>query len=104
MLCALSVGEVAVTVAETLSNVFLITRGIKQGCPASPTVFGILLAGLQNWLARVYSDSVLYISDVVKSKYRYADNIELIATFEACLNSLFGGLAQFGIPGALYFH
>ena len=39
-------GPTVVTGAPTLSTPFYTTRGIKQGCPASPTLFGLLLAGL----------------------------------------------------------
>jgi hypothetical protein len=46
ILLAMKSGPVTVTGAATLSEFFNTTCGIKQGCPASPTLFCLILAGL----------------------------------------------------------
>lgn len=46
ILLAMSLGPVTVTGAATLAEFFNTTRGIKQGCPASPTLFCLILSGL----------------------------------------------------------
>lgn len=46
-------GEVAVVTGNGLEVPFNTQRGIKQGCPASPLLFALLLVGLQRRLIRL---------------------------------------------------
>lgn len=54
-------GLTRVTGGATLSDGFLTTRGIKQGCPASPIIFGFILSALESYLrAKCDSGIVLH--------------------------------------------
>lgn len=46
-------GSTVIADSRGLSRGFLTSRGIKQGCPASPILFALLLSGLERRLARL---------------------------------------------------
>ena len=63
----------------TTTTPFRTTRGIKQGCPLSPALFSILLAGLHRLLDRQATPShVPVVAGTPFPAFSYADNITLL--------------------------
>lgn len=60
---AMHKGAVSVTGATTLGEAFLTSRGIRQGCPASPILFCLILMGLQRRLQRLQLEGGVLLGD-----------------------------------------
>ena len=72
-------GPVYITGTSALSAPFYTTWGIKQGCPASPLLFALLLAGLEKRLLRLHATSLGHVGPAPHALGAYADNIKLFA-------------------------
>ena len=72
-------GPVYITGILALSALFYTSRGIKQGCPASPLLFALLLAGLEKWLLHLHPTSLEHVVPALHTLVSYADNIKLFA-------------------------
>ena len=68
---------VYITGTSALSVPFYTTRGIKQGCPASPLLFALLLAGLEKRLLRLHPTSLGHVGPTPHALVSYADDIKL---------------------------
>ena len=79
-------GKSAVCGAGHLSESWTTTRGIKQGCPASPIIFSLLLSGLSRYLQRTVSDCGISVGDQLKLVSLYADDIKLMCNSADSLN------------------
>jgi hypothetical protein len=51
---------------------------VKQGCPLSPTLFGLYIDKLESWLSRMNGEGVHLAGNVVKL-ILYADDLILIS-------------------------
>ena len=77
MTLARDTGPVYITGTSALSAPFYTTRGIKQGCPASPLLFALLLAGLEKRLICLHPTSLGYVGPAPHALVSYADDIKL---------------------------
>ena len=62
--------------------------GVEQGCPLSPTLFGLYIAELETYLDEIDKDSLCLFTTVV-AILLYVENDFLLSKFEACLQRLF---------------
>lgn len=85
----MEVGNICITGRDGLSTAFRSSRGIKQGCPASPLLFLLLIIGLQRRLERLAIDGVVKFGNTRVTCTQYADDIKLFARSVDALNSLF---------------
>ena len=70
--------------------------GVKQGCPLSPTLFGLFIDGLERFLRTACPDSGALCSDGTRvPALGYADDFVLLATSQAELQDLLRVLEQF---------
>ena len=70
--------------------------GLRQGCPLSPTLFGLFLDGLTNYLAEhcpTAGCSITHTQGV--SHFLYADDITLMSTTPLGLQDLINAALQF---------
>ena len=94
-----SSGELSMRVGGTAGPSLLQQNGVRQGCPLSPTLFGIFFDGLHNHLdsvaphAGVQLGSGRWVPSLV-----YADDVVLLSWTSAGLQSLLGWRAQL-LPG-----
>ena len=79
MTLARDTGPVYITGTLALSAPFYTTRGIKQGCPASPLLFALLLTGLEKRLLCLHSTSLGHAGPAPHALVSYADDIKLFA-------------------------
>ncbi len=86
---AMDEGPITVTGSTELSAFFLSTCGIKQGCPASPVLFGLLLAGLQRRIERTARHACIDIAGVVRGVCGYADDLKIMATSAVDLAAIY---------------
>ena len=77
MTLARDAGPVYITGILALSEPFYTTRGIKQGCPASPLLFMLLLAGLERHLLSLHPTSLGRVGPAPHALVSYADDIKL---------------------------
>lgn len=83
------------------SDIFTTSRGIRQGCPASPTLFGILLSFLERYLKHKFPTAGITIGPDRILCVSYADDFTLVcqSVEEAQLvfNAIQEVLLQFGL-------
>ena len=79
MTLARDTGPVYITGTLALSAPFYTTRGIKQGCPASPLLFALLLAGLKKRLLCLHPTSLGHVRPAPHALVSYTDDIKLFA-------------------------
>lgn len=91
-------GLVYITGGRGLSPPFTTSRGIKQGCPASPVVFALLLSGLERRLLRLHSAAVPRVGGVPRPLVSYADDIKLFAGTPAHMRTLLLAVSDFLAP------
>ena len=70
--------------------------GVRQGCPASPVLFGILIDRLQSWLERQCAEhGVRCASGSLLRALLYADDVVIMATSAAGLQAMLDALHTF---------
>ncbi len=91
----LSNSQVAVKVAGRHGNIHKSCLGVKQGCPLSPTLFGLYMDGLLEYLQSVEGGSGPQLSGQRVSALMYADDIVLMSTTAEGLQRLINAMAQY---------
>jgi len=77
---SLNIGETVVCGGGKLGEPWLSSRGIKQGCPASPILFCLIMSGLQRYLERLIGHCSIKIGDENRLISTYADDIKIMCT------------------------
>ena len=70
--------KVKIKTSDGISESFRSDIGVKQGCPLSPTLFGLYFVKLEEWLNLEGGDGVL-MGEYVIRLLLYADDLILIA-------------------------
>ena len=79
-----------------LGTPFVSTAGVRQGCPASPVLFGILIDRLESFLERLCAQhGVQCASGSLLRALLYADNVVLTATSADGLQAMLDALQIF---------
>ncbi len=86
---AMQEGETAVVTGAGITSTFLTQRGIKQGCPASPLLFMLLLVGLQRRLCRLQLPGSVHFGELARHLTSYADDLKLFSESVEGLDSIF---------------
>lgn len=77
---------------QGLSKVFMSQRGIRQGCPASPTLFALLISFIEFRLCRLFPNAGIRLGSSQKLYTNYADDIKLICKNLTELSAIFAEL------------
>ena len=65
--------------------------GVKQGCPFSPTSFGLYIDELETYLDEIDGDSPCLFNTMIAILF-YVDNVALLSRLGACLQRLLNKL------------
>ena len=85
----------AVRSSEGLSAIFRCLMGVKQGCPLSPTLFGLYVDGLEKHLLATLDIDAPTLRGVLVPLLLYADDLILMSTSAAGLQKQLDALASF---------
>ena len=72
--------QVAVKVQGHVGASIHTTTGLRQGCPLSPTLFGLFTDGLHHYLQQLVPSAGIEVLRTITSDMEYADDIILIAS------------------------
>ena len=89
------VARMQVRAEGRLGRPFDCKMGVKQGCPASPVFFGILIDRLEAYLARHCPAAGLPLASQMLRALLYADDVVLMAESAAQLQTLLDKLTSF---------
>lgn len=70
--------KVKIRTLDSISNSFRSDIGVKQGCPLSPTLFGLFIDKLEEWL-NMQNDEGIQLGEFVIRLLLYADDLILVA-------------------------
>ena len=88
--------KLAVKVGGRMGPALLSLTGLKQGCPLSPTLFGIYIGGLCRYLEHHCPDTGPILADGSRiPTLQYADDVTLVATTPDGLQRLQNWAVQF---------
>jgi len=82
-------------VGRSLGDAFDTTRGVKQGDPLSPLLFGVFIDRVESWLESRVPGSGAQLGQQLVRLLLYADDLALLATSAAQLQSLLDALHDF---------
>ena len=85
----------AVRSSQGLSAIFRCLMGVKQGCPLSPTLFGLYVDGLEKHLLETTDIDAPTLRGVLVPLLLYADDLILVSTSVAGLQKQLDALASF---------
>ena len=85
----------AVRTSEGLSEIFRCLMGVKQGCPLSPTLFGLYVDGLEKRLLETVGIDAPALLGVLTPLLLYADDLILMSTSKEGLQRQLDVLASF---------
>lgn len=85
----------AVRNSEGISEIFDCLMGVKQGCPLSATLFGLFVDGLEQHLMDTVGHDAPSLSGVLIPLLLYADDLIIMSTTAAGLQSRLDALQQF---------
>ena len=77
------------------SRQFELRRGVKQGCPLSPTLFNISIEPLIQRLNRAAEQEGYHIADEAVAVLAYADDVMIVSDTEEGLKNLIGIVERF---------
>ena len=80
---------------QGLSAIFRCLMGVKQGCPLSPTLFGLYVDGLEKHLLGTADIDAPTLGEVLVPLLLYADDLILMSTSAAGLQKQLHALASF---------
>jgi len=80
--------------AGEVGEEFWMARGVRQGCPLSPTLLNLLIADMEEEMGKVKWGEVK-IGDKRIYTLAYADNIVLLAEEEEGMRSMIGRLEEY---------
>ena len=78
-----------------LSTAFRSTVGVKQGCPLSPLLFGLMIDRLEAFLQQRCPHAGAHVAGLVIRALLYADDVVLIAESAADLQHMLDALHEF---------
>ena len=76
-----------VKIEEERTEEFWTTRGVRQGCPLSPTLFNAFLSDIEEDMSKVQEGGVVIGREKVRTIV-YADDIVLVATTEVGMKGM----------------
>ena len=85
----------AVRSSQGISAVFRCLMGVKQGCPLSPTLFGLYVDGLEKHLLATADIDALTLMGVMVPLLLYADDLILMSESASGLQKQLDALASF---------
>ena len=85
----------AVRTSEGLSEIFRCLMGVKQGCPLSPTLFGLYVDGLEKHLLETAGIDAPELCGILVPLLLYADDLILMSTSPEGLQRQLDALASF---------
>ena len=85
----------AVRSLQGISAIFRCLMGVKQGCPLSPTLFGLYVDGLEKHLLATADIDAPTLMGVMVLLLLYADDLTLISESAAGLQKQLDALASF---------
>ena len=85
----------AVRSSQGLSAIFRCLMGVKQGCPLSPTLFGLFVDGPEKHLLNTPGIDAPELIDTLIPVLLYADDLILMSTTEAGLQRQLDALSSF---------
>ena len=89
----------SVRTAEGLAECFMATLGLKQGCPLSPTLFGMYIDDFEEWIAEAVAGGAQLdlplLAGLAVLVLLYADDMALVATSAAGLQAQLDVLAAY---------
>lgn len=78
-----------------LGPTFISTRGVKQGDPLSPLLFGLFIDRLEGWLKQRLPDCGVQLGEQLVQLLLYADDLTLVASSPGELQQLLDCLQDF---------
>jgi hypothetical protein len=85
----------------TLGATFNSTRGVKQGDPLSPLLFGLFIDRFERWLAERLPDTGVQLGAQLVRLLLYADDLTLLASSASELQALLDALHEFSTQNSL---
>ena len=75
--------------------------GVKQGCPLSPTLFGLFIDEIEDWLLQALPNSSIFVGNKRTPILLYADDLVLLASSPGELQALIDVLDVFCVEKQL---
>jgi hypothetical protein len=85
----------------TLGSTFTSTRGVNQGDPLSPLLFGLFIDRFEKWLAERLPDIGVELGAQLVRVLLYADDLTLLASSAEDLQALLDALHEFSMLNSL---
>lgn len=86
---------------DRLGPTFVSTRGVKQGDPLSPLLFGLFIDRVEKWLAERLPQVGVQLGAHLVRLLLYADDLTLLASSAADLQALLAALHEFSVLNSL---